>query len=137
MVTHIPHKLTLRRLWPLLAILLIVIFPFGWLANLLPAFGQFTGALFPDVNAHAVGHTTIFLLFGLTLLGVFPHLRRHPWRYLALLLLAGLAQEGFQLAYKQRPIEFDEFRDLATDLFGGLAAFAIAMLIARWQKKRA
>jgi hypothetical protein len=116
------HSFSLTRFWPLLALVAIALFPFGWLAELWPAFDTFAGALFPTVVAHAIGHSIIFFLVGVALLMAFPQLRNRPWLYIGLLVMLALGQETFQLAYKQRPIEFDEFRDFVTDLIGGLGA---------------
>jgi hypothetical protein len=67
-------------------------------------------------------------MLGLLALAAIPALRRYPWRYLGLLLLAGVGQEAFQLLYKRRLLVFDDTRDLATDLVGLLVAFAIVSI---------
>jgi hypothetical protein len=120
------------RLWPLLVLLALALFPFGWLAELWPIFNTALGRLFPTATEHAVGHTTLFFCLGLLALTVIPALRARPWGYLALILLVGMGQESFQLLYKQRPFVFDDARDLVTDLFGALVAFALVWL---WQRR--
>ena len=65
-------------------------------------------------------------------LATFPGLRARPWRYAGLLALAGLGQEFFQLLFKQRPINFDDGRDLVVDLAGLALAFAVAWV---WQRR--
>ena len=116
----------LRGMPPRLALLAVglalVLFPFGWLGEVWRPFGQVTDYLFSTVSAHAIGHASLFLLLGLLALAIFPMLCRHPWRYLGLLLLAGVGQEAFQLLYKGRPLVYDDLRDLATDLAGLLLA---------------
>jgi hypothetical protein len=93
--------------------------------------------LFPTVWAHAIGHASLFCLLGLLALAVIPALRRRPWPYLGLLLLAGVGQEMFQLLYKGRPLAFDDARDLVTDLAGLLAALAIVCVWERlWRRDR-
>jgi len=62
-----------------------------------------------------------------------PVLRRLPGVYIGLLLLAGVGQESFQMLYKGRLLLFDDTRDLATDLAGGL--FALALVLA-WERLR-
>jgi hypothetical protein len=116
---------TLRRIWPVVALLLLVLFPFGWLGEVWPAFGALTGLIFATAREHAAGHTALFLVLGTTLLLVVPALRSRPAAYCLLMLLAGIAQEAFQLAYKQRPLAFDDGRDLVTDLAGALLALAL------------
>lgn len=123
------------RIWPLLVLLGLILFPFGWLGDLWPRFGLKLGRVFPDAQAHAVGHASLFFLLGTALLLVAPRLRSQPWRYLGLLLLVGIGQELFQLAYKQRRLVYDDFRDLVTDLCGGLVALALVMLIQRWRTR--
>jgi hypothetical protein len=51
-------------------------------------------------------------------------------------LVVGIGQEVFQLAYKQRTLVFDDFRDLATDMIGGLIALVIVAIIQRWRNRQ-
>jgi hypothetical protein len=122
------------RLAALAAGLALVLFPFGWLGEVWRPFGRVVDDLFSSVWAHAIGHMSLFYLLGLLALAIFPALRRHPWRYLGLLLLAGVGQEAFQLLYKGRLLLFDDLRDLATDLVGLLLAFACVWA---WERLRA
>jgi hypothetical protein len=126
------RSLRLRGALPRLAALAIglalVLFPIGWLGEIWRPFGRVVDDLFSTVWAHAIGHASLFCLLGLLALAIFPALRRRPWRYLGLLLLAGVGQEAFQLLYKGRLLLFDDMRDLVTDLVGLLAAFAIVWL---------
>ncbi|HEU5100465.1 MAG TPA: hypothetical protein VFU22_15660 [Roseiflexaceae bacterium] len=115
----------LMRLAPLLALLALTLFPFGWLGTLWPAFGHGIDAIFSTDMHHAIGHASLFCLLGLVALAVLPHLRDRPWRYLAIMLLAGVGQEFFQMLYKRRLLIFDNSRDLLTDLAGVLLAFVI------------
>src|SRR5262245_13553515 len=115
------HRM-LPRLAALAIGLALVLFPFGWLGEVWRPFGQVTDYLFSTALAHAIGHASLFLLLGLLALAIFPALHRHIWRYMGLLLLAGVGQEAFQLLYKGRPLVYDDLRDLATDLAGLLLA---------------
>jgi hypothetical protein len=110
------------RLMALAVALALILFPLGWLGEIWRPFGSVVDALFPTAWEHAIGHASLFCMLGLVALIVVPALRRHPWRYLSLLLLAGLGQEAFQLLYKGRLLLFDDVRDLATDLAGLLLA---------------
>ena len=125
-------KLT-QRFWPLLLLLALVLFPFGWLGEQIPGFGLFLGWLFASAREHAIGHTLLFLLLGLAALFTFPGLARRPWHYLGLMLLVAIFQEGFQLLYKARPLVFDDFRDLVTDMIGSLLALGL-IRVWRWKK---
>jgi hypothetical protein len=124
----------LARAWPLLALLALVLFPFGWLGQEWPAFGQVIDLIFATAREHAVGHAALFAILGAALLLVFPALRRRPALYLAVIMIAALGQEAFQLAYKQRPLVYDDARDLVTDLIGALLALALVTLVARWRE---
>ena len=120
-VNHIP---TTMRLVPLLVLLALVLFPFGWLGELWPAFGRGLDQVFSTDGRHAVGHASLFCLLGLAVLVVLPHLHARPVRYLSMLLLVGVGQELFQMLYKGRLLLFDDGRDLLTDLAGIVVAFA-------------
>ncbi|HEU4327740.1 MAG TPA: hypothetical protein VFS21_31665 [Roseiflexaceae bacterium] len=112
----------------LAAALALVLFPFGWLGELWQPFGLWLGLTFPGTFQHAAGHIALFALLGGLALLAFPPLRQHPWRYLGLLLLVGLAQEGLQALYKGQVYWFDCARDLGTDLLGaGLALLAVQL----------
>jgi hypothetical protein len=134
-ITPASHSLlaSAARLWPVLALVALALFPFGWLGLVWPAFDAVVGWLFPSAWEHAIGHTALFASLGLLALALIPALRARPWTYLALMLLVGLGQEGFQLLYKQRSPVFDDARDLATDLAGALVAFVLVWL---WRRRR-
>lgn len=123
---------TLMRLAPLLALLAITLFPFGWLGELWPTLGRWIDLMFPTDAWHAIGHAGLFCLLGLAALAVLPRLRAQPWNYVGLLLLIGVGQEFFQMLYKGRLLLFDDSRDLLTDVFGVIVAFA---LIRFWQRR--
>src|SRR4029078_4876598 len=91
-------------------------------------------ALFPTNRAHAVGHSVMFFTLGLCALLVLPWLRSYTAAYLILMFTVALGQEAFQLLYKQRPIVFDDIRDLGVDLVAIAAAFGAIRL---WHRTRA
>jgi hypothetical protein len=51
-------------------------------------------------------------------------------------VLAGVAQEAAQLLFKQRPLAFDDGRDLAVDAVGLALAWGLFWLIWRAQGMR-
>ena len=120
------------QLMPLLVMLALTLFPFGWLGELWPAFGRGLDLVFSNDGRHAVGHAALFCLLGSAALAVFPCLYARPVRYLGMLLLAGVGQEFFQMLYKGRLLLFDDGRDLLTDLAGIVVAFAIVWA---WQRR--
>jgi hypothetical protein len=115
---------TARRLLPLLAVLVLVLFPFEWLGVLYPSVGRLLDGVFSSELLHMAGHATLFAGLGLLVLRIFPTLCARPWRYFGL-LLTGVGQECFQLLFKQRPLVFDDGRDLVVDAIGLGVAFAI------------
>jgi hypothetical protein len=127
----------LARLAPLLVMLALTLFPFGWLGTLWPAFGRGLDVVFSNDGRHAIGHAALFCLLGLVALTVLPGLRERPWRYSGgLMLLVGVGQELFQMLYKGRLLLFDNSRDLLTDLAGVVVAFAIVWAWGRrWGEK--
>lgn len=126
--------LTSRRCLLLLLLLLIpALFPIGWLGEISPPVHAGLTAVFASDAAHAMAHSAIFFTVGIALLLTFPKLRTRPLLYCAIMLALGVAQEAFQLLYKQRPIVFDEFRDLATDTFGFVVAFVVIKLLVQSQ----
>ena len=124
---------TTRRFAPLIALLAITLFPMGWLGRQSPVVGDLIETLFPTNRAHAVGHTVMFFTLGMCMLLVLPWLGRHAAAYLVLMLAVALGQEAFQLLYKQRPILFDDIRDLGVDLVAIAAAFGAVRLWVAWQ----
>jgi hypothetical protein len=126
---------TLTHLLPLLVLLMLTLFPFGWLGELCPAFGRVLDAVFPTDRQHAIGHAGLFCVLGLTALAALPQLRARPLRYLGMLLLVGVGQEFFQMLYKGRLLLFDDTRDLATDLAGMVVAFMVVWACSRREQR--
>ena len=116
---------TLTHLLPMLVLLALTLFPFGWLGELWPPVGRWIDQVFPTDGWHAIGHAGLFCVFGSTALVVLPQLRAKPLRYFGILLLVGVGQEFFQMLYKGRLLLFDDTRDLATDLAGAALAFVV------------
>ena len=121
------------QLMPLLVLLALTLFPFGWLGQLWPLFGYTLDLVFSTDGRHAIGHAALFGLLGLAALAGLPHLRARPVYYLGMLLLVGVGQELFQILYKGRLLLFDDSRDLLTDLAGMSVAFAVMWI---WDRLR-
>jgi hypothetical protein len=121
----------LLHIIPLAALLALILFPFEWLGTRWPAFGHALDDAFATETEHAIGHATLFAICGLLALRLFPALRWRRWRYFGLLLLAGVGQEGLQLAFKRRGLAYDDARDLLVDLLGLTLAFVLVHL---WQR---
>jgi hypothetical protein len=121
----------LLHITPLATLLALILFPFEWLGARWPALGHAIDDVFATETEHAIGHATLFAIFGLLVLTLFPALRWRMWRYFGLLFLAGVGQEGLQLAFKRRGLAYDDARDLLVDLLGLTIAFALVRL---WQR---
>jgi hypothetical protein len=117
----------------LLLMLLLVLFPFGWLGQLWPAFGRGLDQLFSTDERHAIGHAALFCLLGLAALAALPRLYAKPARYAGLLLIVGGGQEFLQMLYKRQLLLFDDGRDLLTDLAGIMLAFALVWM---WRRSK-
>lgn len=110
----------------LAALLALALFPFGWLTKLSELAHAVARTLFPNEAAHAVGHTLLYMALGAALLAALPALRRRPGRYLGLVLLVAVAQEGLQLLYKGRPVVLNDITDIGVDLV------AAGLVLALW-----
>lgn len=115
----------------LAALLAGALFPFGWLAEQWPAFGDWVYAVFPNDAAHWAGHAAIFGALGAAALTIWPTLLRRPARYAALILAFALAQELMQRSYKGLRINRDDLLDLCVDVAAAAVVFAVARLRAR------
>ncbi len=126
----------MKRYGVILAIGLLglVLFPFGWLGAIWSGFGAVMDSLFPTTAAHVIGHSLIFMLLGAVMLLLVPALGTRPLIYMLLVLCLAVMQEGLQLiAYKQRPLLFDDFFDVGVDLLAAGLLFVGVRLL--WSKR--
>jgi hypothetical protein len=128
-----PHTLMrtiLMRLWPLAIGLVLVLFPFDWLANVWPAYRQIFEQVFVGAREHQIGHSTLFFIVGLLVLINFPTLRSRPLLYFGLLISAAITQEAVQDLFKFVLPDLTDSLDLLYDAVG----FTIAYLVVwGWQ----
>lgn len=127
-----PRIVHRARLLLLVALLAIALFPFGWLGQVWPAFGATIDYIFATTLAHAIGHALIFAALGTGLLIAFPRIHTQPSLVLVLMLLASVGQEVFQLLYKQRPVVFDDVRDVVIDSVAFLLPFVVVWVWRRY-----
>lgn len=130
------HSHPIIRFSPLFVILMLVLFPLGWLGTHWPALGAIINRLFATPEAHTIGHMVCFFILGLALLITFPRLHTRPDSYIGLMLVASIGQEAFQILYKQRPVVLDDVRDLVVDTVAVMLAFAVVWSWQRWQSAR-
>jgi hypothetical protein len=107
----------------------ILWFPFDWLSEVLPVFGNPFRMVFRNTHDHFVGHTIFFLIVGLLLLAYIPALRRAYW-YVPALVVAALVQETVQAIFRGEAPTYTDTNAFAGDALGSLTAFALWFAIA-------
>ena len=117
--------------WPIALLLAILWFPFDWLAQTWPAFGNPFRQVFRDAHDHFVGHTVFFFIVGSALLVYWPFLRRNPVWYFLGLALAALVQETVQALFRRQVPTYTDFNAFRGDALGGALAF-LGWLILSW-----
>ena len=116
------------------ALLAILWFPFDWLSEVWPAFGVPFREVFHNAHDHFIGHTIFFFLVGFFVLALIPALRRRPQWYFPGLVAAALAQETIQALFRGAAPTFTDFNAFKGDALGGIAAFALWLLIGLIQR---
>ena len=116
------------------ALLAILWFPFDWLSEVWPAFGVPFREVFHNAHDHFIGHTIFFFLVGFFVLALIPALRRSPQWYFPGLAVAALAQETIQALFRGAAPTFTDFNAFKGDALGGVAAFALWLLIGLIQR---
>ncbi len=102
-----------------------VLFPFDWLANVWPAYGQIFDRVFVTARDHAIGHATLFFIAALLVLTAVPRLATRPPLYFALLILGSIGEESLQSLFKLQWPNLGDGRDLFFDFVGYTVAFAL------------
>jgi hypothetical protein len=122
---HKPNLLRtiIMRLWPLAIGLVLVLFPFDWLANVWPAYRQVFEQVFVGAREHHIGHSALFFIVGLLVLINFPSLRSRPLLYFGLLISAAIAQEAVQDLFKFVLPDLTDSLDLLYDAVGFTIAY--------------
>lgn len=124
------HSLRRTRVnwWPLVAGVMVVLFPFDWLSEVWPAFGSVFDRVFVTAHDHAVGHSTLFFLLGMLALLSLGRLRLHSLLYTGLLAPIALGEEALQSIFKQEAPRIGDGRDLFFDLLGWSLALGLVWL---------
>lgn len=130
------HRSIFARLVLLVVLLIVVLIPYGSIAERQPWFGAIVNGLFASEAAHAVAHTLGFIAVGSFLLRIFPGLLARPWLYFGLILAVALAQEGLQLLMKGRGVVLNDITDIGTDLVAAGLVFALARAATRSSPSR-
>jgi len=111
------------RLWPLAIGVMLVLFPFDWLANVWPAYRRVFEQVFVGAREHHIGHSTLFFIVGLMVLLSFPTLRTRPVMYFGLMISAAIAQELVQDLFKFVIPDLTDGLDLLFDALGFTVAY--------------
>lgn len=117
-----------RLFWGMLLAAILVLFPFDWLSDAWPAFGSLFAHVFVSAREHALGHTVVFAIAGLLVLGSLPRLRRSPALYMAAMIAGAVGEEIFQALSRWRLPESGDGRDLGFDAFGFVLAYVLAWI---------
>lgn len=131
------RKAAIRFGLPALAVvvlLAILWFPFDWLSTVWPAFGVPFRDVFHNAHDHFIGHTIFFFLVGVFALALIPALRRKPQWYFPGLVAAALVQETIQALFRGAAPTFTDFNAFKGDALGGVAAFALWLIIGLLQR---
>lgn len=130
-------KTIVMRLWPLAIGLVLVLFPFDWLANVWPTYRQAFEQVFVGAREHHFGHSALFFIVGLLVLMSFPALRSRPLLYLGLMISAAIAQEAEQDLFKLQLPDPADGHDLIFDAIGFIIAYLMVWgwkSISAWRK---
>jgi ABC-type bacteriocin/lantibiotic exporter with double-glycine peptidase domain len=130
-------KTIVMRLWPFAIGVVLVLFPFDWLSNVWPVYGQVFDRVFVSAREHHIGHSTLFLIVGLLILLSFPALRSRSLLYFGLMISAALAQEAVQDLFTLHLPSPADGLDLVFDAVGFTIAYLIVWLwrsITGWRK---
>ena len=127
----------MKRKLILIAWIVGILFPFGWLARYSDAYRRAFDALFGPPWMHVLMHAAIYAVLAYLLAGLV--LRRRPsgtcLRRLGLLfaviLVIAVGQEGFQLWFKGQLLGAGEWFDVAVDVAGAFLGFAVFALLNR------
>lgn len=131
----------LRYGWPICVLLGILWFPFDWLSQVWPTFGDPFRQVFRNAHDHFVGHTVFFFIIGTLVLSMMPILGRRLHWYVLGLILAALVQEAIQAGFRGEFPTFTDFNAFRGDALGGMGAwilrFVLLHLYAYWKRRSA
>lgn len=122
------------HLWHVLPIaiaLLLILFPFDWLSEAWPVFGDLFEQVFRTARDHAIGHATLFFIASLLILQALPFLRTRVVLYGVCMVLAAIGEEALQALFKLHLPNFGDGRDIFFDLVGIVLALLVSLL---WQR---
>ena len=108
-----------------------ILMPVAWLVRPSPVAYRIFNTLFSPAWMHILMHSLLFAVLGALLMqSLSGTLARRVGLTLALVLVAAILQEGFQLLSRQSVLHPDNLLDISVDMLGGLLG-VLAVLTVR------
>lgn len=108
-----------------------ILMPVAWLVRPSPVAYRIFNTLFSPAWMHILMHSLLFAVLGALLMqSLSGTLARRVGLTLALVLVAAILQEGFQLLSRQSVLHLDNLFDITVDMLGGLLG-VLAVLTVR------
>ncbi|MDE0076002.1 MAG: hypothetical protein OXO50_00695 [Caldilineaceae bacterium] len=108
-----------------------ILMPVAWLLRASPVAYRIFNTLFSPAWMHILMHSLLFAVLGALLMqSLSGTLARRVGLTLALVLVAAILQEGFQLLSRQSVLHPDNLFDISVDMLGGLLG-VLAVLTVR------
>lgn len=108
-----------------------ILMPVAWLLRPSPVAYRIFNTLFSPAWMHILIHSLLFAVLGALLMqSLSGTLARRVGLTLALVLVAAILQEGFQLLSRQSVLHLDNLFDITVDMLGGLLG-VLAVLTVR------
>jgi len=115
-----------------------ILMPVAWLVRPSPVAYRIFNTLFSPVWMHILMHSLLFAVLGALLMQrLSGTLARRVGLTLALVLVAAILQEGFQLLSRQSVLHPDNLFDIAVDMLGGLLGLSAVLAFRKIAARRA
>src|SRR5579883_2114956 len=121
-------RVRIRHVLPIVIAFSVILFPFDWLSEAWPAFGDLFEQVFRTARDHAIGHATLFFIASLLILQAVPFLRKRLVLYSVCMVLAAIGEEALQALFKLHMPTIGDGRDIFFDLVGIILAFLVGLL---------
>ncbi|MDE0196905.1 MAG: hypothetical protein OXK78_01850 [Caldilineaceae bacterium] len=115
-----------------------ILMPVAWLLRPSPIAYRIFNTLFSPAWMHILMHTLLFAVLGALLMQrLSGTLARRVGLTLALVLVAAILQEGFQLLSRQSVLHPDNLFDITVDMLGGLLGISESLAFRKIAARRA
>lgn len=115
-----------------------ILMPVAWLVRPSPVAYRIFNTLFSPVWMHILMHALLFAVLGALLMQrLSGTLTRRVGLTLALVLVAAILQEGFQLLSRQSVLHPDNLFDITVDMLGGLLGISASLAFREIAARRA